>query len=220
MPETVSTISCQTAARSHGRYLRSAAGGLPYVVVGDGLLHPLVLAALTLMVVNDHVLKSAFPGPITGKLSDVGGLLFFPLALQAAWEWLTSRTGMRSLGSQTVLVIAIMSTAAIFSAIKLFPVVSDAYAEAIALSQWLAGLLLGTAGARPAHVLVATDPTDLMALPVLALSYWIGSGRRTRRIPASSGSVPRSHCWWRLRRLSPPNRRASRRTRSTKNSYA
>jgi hypothetical protein len=35
--------------------------------------HPVVLAALAVLLLNDHVLKHAWPGPVTGKLSDVAG---------------------------------------------------------------------------------------------------------------------------------------------------
>ena len=38
------------------------------------LVHPVFLAAVGLLVLNDHVLKSRFPGWWTGKLSDVAGL--------------------------------------------------------------------------------------------------------------------------------------------------
>jgi len=49
-------------------------------VPGGLLLHPAVLAAIALFVVNDHVFKPAHPGWLTGKLSDVAGLVFFTLA--------------------------------------------------------------------------------------------------------------------------------------------
>jgi len=53
---------------------------------GDVLVRPIALAALALLILNDHVLKSAFPGPLTGKLSDVAGLMLFPIVLVAGWE--------------------------------------------------------------------------------------------------------------------------------------
>ena len=37
---------------------------------------------MALLGLNDHVLKGAFPGLITGKLSDFAGLVFFPLVLE------------------------------------------------------------------------------------------------------------------------------------------
>ena len=56
--------------------------------MGDGtrralraLGHPLSVAALVLLALNDHVLKQAWPGFVTGKLSDVAGLVVAPLVL-------------------------------------------------------------------------------------------------------------------------------------------
>lgn len=45
--------------------------------------HPIVLVALATWLINDHALKAAFPGVITGKLSDVAGLVAFPAILLA-----------------------------------------------------------------------------------------------------------------------------------------
>lgn len=39
---------------------------------------PLFIAAVTLLMVNDLYLKSAYPGVVTGKLSDIAGLFAFP----------------------------------------------------------------------------------------------------------------------------------------------
>ena len=40
--------------------------------------NPATVFALVLLLVNDHVLKAAFPGLVTGKLSDVAGLVLAP----------------------------------------------------------------------------------------------------------------------------------------------
>jgi hypothetical protein len=47
------------------------------------LLHPVPLFALATLILNDHVLKQRYPGWVTGKLSDVAGMVFFPLLLLA-----------------------------------------------------------------------------------------------------------------------------------------
>src|SRR5919108_3596562 len=60
---------------------------------GDGLLHPLVLVALAALVVNDHLLKPTFPGVVTGKLSDVAGLLLAPVVAVAAIELVAAAAG-------------------------------------------------------------------------------------------------------------------------------
>ncbi|HET7501896.1 MAG TPA: hypothetical protein VFK02_12855 [Kofleriaceae bacterium] len=40
------------------------------------LTRPIAIAAIALLVVNDHVLKAAYPGFVTGKLSDFAGMMF------------------------------------------------------------------------------------------------------------------------------------------------
>lgn len=65
--------------------------------VGDGavgaalawLVHPVTVFATALLIVNDHLLKAAYPGWVTGKLSDVAGLVMAPpvVAVALAWVW-------------------------------------------------------------------------------------------------------------------------------------
>src|SRR6185436_5470958 len=76
-------------------------------VPGGRLLHPVVLASIALFVVNDHVFKPAHPGWLTGKLSDVAGLIFFPVLLAAVAELLIPAA--RRHGS-AILVLAVVIT--------------------------------------------------------------------------------------------------------------
>jgi hypothetical protein len=73
------------------------------------LLHPLPLAAIAVTALNDHLLKASglFPGWLTGKLSDVAGLFFFPIAVVAA------------LGAAPA--AAAVGTALVFAVFKLSP---------------------------------------------------------------------------------------------------
>jgi hypothetical protein len=48
------------------------------------MLHPLTLISFALLVVNDHFLKWAHPSWLTGKLSDVAGMVLAPIVLSAA----------------------------------------------------------------------------------------------------------------------------------------
>ena len=66
---------------------------LPRSVPADALLHPLALAALVLLILNDHLLKDLAPGPLTGKLSDVAGLVVLPLIILGAWELVMASLG-------------------------------------------------------------------------------------------------------------------------------
>lgn len=50
---------------------------------GEELLAWPVLVAILVTAANDHVLKAAWPGFVTGKISDFSGLFFFPFLLTA-----------------------------------------------------------------------------------------------------------------------------------------
>ena len=151
-------------------------------VAGDALLHPLVLLAIAVLVVNDHWLKAAWPGPITGKLSDFAGLLFFPLFLQAMWEVGSATVGRPSVGSRGLLLVVVVLAGALFSAVQLVPTATEAYEVGLGTLQWLAGLvpsaLLGRPPqAGPVPVVLTPDPTDLVALPMLLIAYRLGLRR-------------------------------------------
>lgn len=115
------------------------------------LVHPLPLAAVVLLIVNDHLLKGGgvILGWITGKISDVAGLFFFPVLLtvivEAAWRQ-PSAVGSR----RRIAWFSVLSTGAVFAAIKSVPALAA-----------LASRVLGP---------VVCDPTDLLALGALAFS--------------------------------------------------
>ena len=77
--------------------------------------HPVTVAAVVVLLVNDHVLKAAYPGWVTGKLSDVAGLVVLPPVL--------SVLGLRRLPSVAV-------TGLGFTVVKVFPGI------ALLLSSW------------------------------------------------------------------------------------
>jgi hypothetical protein len=114
------------------------------------LLNPAFLGALALLAVNDHLLKGAglLPGWLTGKLSDFAGLAVAPVVLAVLAR-------ARSVRAYTAGSIAI---GIVFAAVKLHPLATDAWVR-----------LMATVG-FPWQV--TRDPTDLVALPVLALAQW------------------------------------------------
>jgi hypothetical protein len=155
-----------------------AARGQP--VAADGLLHPAVLLAIVALILNDHVLKAAWPGLVTGKLSDVAGLAFFPVLLVAGWE--LARTGLGGWAgpSRRALVVAVAGTGVVFGLAKTSSLGRDAVAWGLGALQWLVAepvalLRGGQADLRP--VVIVQDPGDLIALAALAIALWAGVSR-------------------------------------------
>jgi hypothetical protein len=153
---------------------------------GDALLSPAAVLAVAVLLVNDHVLKRAYPGWVTGKLSDVAGLVFFPLLLVSAWELCARRAP-----SLRALAVACAATALVFVAVKLWPPAGACYRWGLAVAQWpfraLAALGRGAGLPSLAPVSLVRDPTDLLALPALALAWAAG-----RRRPDMGVVVPPS----------------------------
>lgn len=127
-------------------------------VRGDLVLHPVALAGLVVLLLNDHVLKAAAPSWVTGKLSDVAGLAFFPFLLLAGWEVLTGRTPTVRAASS-----AGATTAVVFAAVKLSDVARDAYADVVGVLRLPVDAVLSGASA-PVDVVIQPDATDLLAL--------------------------------------------------------
>jgi len=128
----------------------------PWFQVREALLHPLFLLALSMLVVNDHVLKGAgiLPSALTGKLSDFAGLVVAPTVLAVL---LRAR-------SRRIIWGCHLAVGATFAAINVSP-------GAAHVVEWLTSQLgIGW------HIWV--DPTDLLALPALALSarYLVPAG--------------------------------------------
>jgi hypothetical protein len=150
---------------------------------GDGLLHPVAIAAVALLILNDHVLKSVAPGAVTGKLSDVAGLVFFPLALVSAWELVTVVQHRWSGPTAVALAVAAGVTSVVFVACKVTTVGNALVAAALGWLQWIALSFVSTTGLVSTPVLrpvrIVADPTDLLALIGIALGVAVG----LRRVP-------------------------------------
>jgi hypothetical protein len=117
------------------------------------LAHPLFWTALVLLLVNDHVLKQAnvLPGALTGKLSDFAGLLVAPVLLAALFR----------VQRRVVRAVVFTCVASVFAAIKLSRPVADVIEALTAYT--------------PLPWRLWCDPTDLVALSVLPLAWWLVS---------------------------------------------
>ncbi len=134
------------------------------------LLHPIVLTAIALLVINDHVLKGAAPGVLTGKLSDVAGMVFFPIFLAALLELFGARHRRLVLGCA-------IATGIVFAATKTIPPAAEAYRIGLGAIQWpfraLLSIVRGDGVPALARVAMTMDPTDLIALPALSVPVWL-----------------------------------------------
>ncbi|NMO18897.1 hypothetical protein HPC49_16590 [Pyxidicoccus fallax] len=142
------------------------------------MLHPVVLGAVVLLLLNDHVFKARWPSWWTGKLSDVAGLAMFPVLLQALWEKARARTGREFHPSRAVLVACVVLTGLCFSAIKVSADAGRAWQWALGTLQWPAravwALLTGHPTPRVALVAHTVDATDLFTLPALLVALAVG----------------------------------------------
>jgi hypothetical protein len=113
------------------------------------LAHPAWWIALAVLVVNDHGLKGSglVPGIVTGKLSDAAGLFLAPALLAT----LAGARGRRAVIGCHV------AAAVVFAALE--------------LSEGLAGAWDAAVVALGLPFQTWADPTDLLALPFVALGY-------------------------------------------------
>lgn len=148
---------------------------------GDAMLHPLVLGALLLLVVNDHWLKQELARTaldvVTGKLSDVAGLAFFPVLLFSLVEIALRRAP----ASVRVVLGCVIVTEVVFALSKTWLPAAELYRGAIASLQWPVHALLAVLDGRALPGLVGVrhvmDPSDLVALPAAAVAVVVGLRR-------------------------------------------
>lgn len=121
-------------------------------------MHPIFWSALAVLLVNDHVLKGAgaLPGWLTGKLSDLAGLIVAPVALVALLD-------LRSRGARA---LAFALVAALFSWLEV---------SASAAAAW--DRALGTIGIASRSW---ADPSDLVGLAMLPIAWWLVNDRQAR----------------------------------------
>jgi hypothetical protein len=157
---------------------------------GQGLLHPCLLAAVVVLGLNDHLLKQSYPCLITGKLSDVAGLIFFPAFLQGLIEIVMRRPRWR--GSQKLLIATTVATAAVFACVKALPMGGEVYRAALGVLSFPLQVLVTTLHGQhlhgPVHARLVTDWTDLLALPAVLLPLHLDRKRR-RRVRPSPGTL-------------------------------
>lgn len=129
--------------------------------------HPLTVGATVVLLLNDHVFKQTWPGLVSGKLSDVAGLVVAPAVLGLLFGLF--RAGRITAAAATLL------TGAGFAWVKL----TSAGAE-VASAAW--SVVNGPS-------VVLADPWDLVALPALGLAWW--AWRRAEAAPPLADGLAR-----------------------------
>jgi len=130
------------------------------------------LAAVAVLVANDWVLKPRFRGSfVTGKLSDVAGLVFAPVVLSAAIGLALRMLGRPGYLTHRRLALCCAATALGFAVVKLYAPIGDVVARMIGHG----------ASFYP-------DWTDVLCTPCVLIAYWIG--RDELRLLASPTAPP------------------------------
>lgn len=123
------------------------------------LAHPLSLGAVGLLLANDYLLRSLWPSWLTGKLGDAAWVVFVPFFLAALLAWLVPAR-LHKVHGRVTFALAFAITGLGFGLVKAVPAAHQVATRIFAA-------ILGTA---PSLVF---DPTDLLALPFLALPVWL-----------------------------------------------
>jgi MFS superfamily sulfate permease-like transporter len=144
---------------------------------GSIIVHPIALLAMATTWCNDRYLKHVHPGWVTGKLSDLAGLAFFPFWAIGCIELLLLLCGRRRLARTRSMLVVVVATAFLFSGIKLSPAASRYYEHFIARIRSV-GLSTSVPNVQVSN---AVDLTDLIALPALGLGLWVVHKRDARR---------------------------------------
>ncbi|HYQ26859.1 MAG TPA: hypothetical protein VER04_06560 [Polyangiaceae bacterium] len=156
---------------------------------GRALLHPLAVLSLLLLIANDHWLKHAHPGVLSGKLSGFAAVLLLPLFLHALFE-LSYRASTRRLPSARVanraLCACLAVTCLVYAPPELWPPAETAYRYGLGALQWpfrgLWSLVRGEPAAGFLPVRATADPSDLVALIMLWVAWRVAKRgpRKTR----------------------------------------
>jgi hypothetical protein len=143
------------------------------------LAHPVTLAALLLLLVNDQVLRRWWPSTVTGKLGDFAWLFFMPLVLTALLALVAPTRSQRLVRLAAPLGFGV--TGAIFALAKTLPSAHDAVMRVAGL---LAGFPIGW----------RRDPTDLVALLAL-VPAWVLWRRQIEHLPSAAQQATRDRGW-------------------------
>lgn len=143
-------------------------------VIGEALLHPIAVLSVAVLLLNDHWLKARFPGFVTGKLSDLAGMVFFPLLLLTLFDAVSRMIRNRSGLHHRALLLCVAMTGLVFVAVKTTDVGAESFRHLWAIMQWPARAIAAHRIVPIGRVRLVQDTTDLIALPLLVVAYGVG----------------------------------------------
>jgi hypothetical protein len=174
-----------TALARGGRGGRTQGEPLPAPRSGEALerlLHPIPLAALAVLLVNDHVLKATYPGWLSGKLSDVAVMVLLPFLLLALADVGCLAVPRLPAPGRRATIACVAMAVALFTLIEITPVGADTYRWGLAVAQWPIRTGLALLGAETIPELVpvrlTSDVTDLLTLPAAGVILLVNAGWR------------------------------------------
>ncbi|NQW72417.1 MAG: hypothetical protein HQ453_06775 [Actinobacteria bacterium] len=165
-------------------------------VRSDFMLSWVFLVSLVALLVNDLYLKPNLPGVVSGLLSDVAGMVFFPILLVATAEAFMVLTPGKRFAVPSWFLVSVVFVAVSFVVVKFTSWGESAYTWVVnPLVAWTGSWLsLGTSG-------VVSDPVDLLALLAVPIPVLVGRRWRGRSGAAhpEGQAAPRrlTATWWR-----------------------
>lgn len=142
-------------------------------VRGDFLLSPIFLCALAALLINDFYLKIYHPSAVSGILSDLAGMVFFPIFIVGIAEIACVALPAKPFAKPSWFVSSTCGVVVMFVLMKYTPVGEELF---IASTDWLRGSF-GEALGYGQRGLVS-DPVDLLAILMIPIPIYFG--RRVR----------------------------------------
>ena len=126
------------------------------------------IVAVAVLALNDRVLKHDFGNALTGKLSDVAGLVFLPLLMVAIVELSRSVRHVEWRASARTLGVSLVSVGLVFACAKVSPAIAHLCGD-------LLGYVRYPVRRSFERVTITHDVSDLVALPALLFAWFDGS---------------------------------------------
>ena len=149
---------------------------------GDCIRHPMSVFMLWLWLLNDHVFKDLWGNTLTGKLSDISGLVVFPLIFVATYELICAYRQRAATHLHLVLWLSLGLSALIMILINMSDWGADLCRISLGLLQWPFRCLWSLSIVPIHKVHLTMDPTDLWTLGALFIPYIIVCSRLKKDI--------------------------------------